>query len=192
MRHNATRSLLDYFNRIRGKDDAPLRRDVNPSDIPRLLPDIFMLEAVDNRWFRFRLAGTRLCAALGQEARGQEFGLVWTIDDRRRMTLAAQSVLANKLPFIIEAHDANTGEEVELLLLPMRSSETECDRLIGVFSRADPDRPLRMGMELMVEKMRFLTPDRPDPTEPEERPAPEAVIRARGVALRVYDGGKTN
>jgi hypothetical protein len=190
MRHNATRLLLDYFNRIRGKDDAPLRRDVNPSDIPRLLPDIFMLEAVDNRWFRFRLAGTRLCAALGQEARGEEFGMVWTLDDRRRMTLAAQSVLANRLPLIIEARDANTGEAVELSLMPLRSTETSCDRLIGVFSRTDPDRPLRLGMELAVEKMQFLTPDLPEPPAPDNRPAPDAVIRARGVALRVYDGGK--
>lgn len=190
MRHNATRLLLDYFNRIRGKDDAPLRRHVNPSDIPRLLPDIFMLEAVDNRWFRFRLAGTRLCAALGQEARGEEFGMVWTLDDRRRMTLAAQSVLANRLPLVIEARDANTGEAVELSLMPLRSSETACDRLIGVLSRTDPDRPLRMGMELTVEKMRFLTPDLPEPPEPDIRPTPDAIIRARGVALRVFDGGK--
>lgn len=190
MRHSATRLLLDYFNRIRGKDDAPLRRDVNPSDITRLLPDIFMLEAVDNRWFRFRLAGTRLCAALGQEARGEEFGLVWTLDDRRRMTLAAQSVLANRLPLIVEARDAHSGEQVEMSLLPMRSSETACDRLIGVFSRSQPDRPLRMGMELAVEKMRFVTPDRPMPEDRQDHPAPDAVIRARGLALRVYDGGK--
>ncbi|MDH6269003.1 hypothetical protein M2360_004423 [Rhizobium sp. SG_E_25_P2] len=190
MRHSATNLLLDYFNRIRGMDDAPLRRDVNPSDIPRLLPDIFMLEAVDNRWFRFRLAGTRLCAALGQEARGQEFGLFWTLDDRRRMTLAAQSVLANRLPLVVAARDVNTGEAVELSLLPLRSSETECDRLIGVFSRAEPDRPLRMGMELAVEKIQFLTPDRPQPPDPHDLPAPDAIIRARGVALRVYDGGK--
>jgi hypothetical protein len=190
MRHNATRSILDYFNRIRGKDDAPLRRDVNPSDIPRLLPDIFMLEAVDNRWFRFRLAGTRLCAALGQEARGEEFGMVWTLDDRRRMTLAAQSVLANRLPLIVEARDAHSGEAVELSLMPLRSSEAECDRLIGVFSRTDPDRPLRLGMELAVERMQFVTTDQPQPPEPEIRPAPETVIRTRGVALRVFDGGK--
>lgn len=190
MRHNATRLLLDYFNRIRGNDDAPLRRDVNPSEIKCLLPDIFMLEAVDNRWFRFRLAGTRLCAALGQEARGEEFGVVWTLDDRRRMTLAAQSVLANRLPLIVAARDAHSGESVELSLMPLRSSEEACDRLIGVLSRTDPDRPLRHGMELAVEKMQFLPPDRPLPPEPYDRLAPDAVIRARGVSLRVFDGGK--
>jgi hypothetical protein len=192
MRHNATRLLLDYFNRIRGKDDAPLRRDINPSDIPRLLPDIFMLEAVDNRWFRFRLAGTRLCAALGQEARGEEFGMVWTLDSRRRITLAAQSVLANRLPLVIEARDANSGEAVELSLMPLRSTETACDRLIGVLSRTNPERPLRQGMELAVEKMRFLTPDSPETPEPDTRPAPETVVRARRVALRVYEGGKAD
>src|SRR5512146_2629747 len=44
MKHATTRELYDYWNRVRGGERAPLRSAIEPSDIRRILGEMFILE----------------------------------------------------------------------------------------------------------------------------------------------------
>jgi hypothetical protein len=66
------RELFDYWLSSAGRRRMPARSDLDPLKIPRLLPDIGLIEikgAIDDA--RFRLAGTRLHQVYGQEITGK-------------------------------------------------------------------------------------------------------------------------
>ena len=66
------RELFDYWLTSAGRRRIPARSDLDPLKIPRLLPDIGLIElkgGVDES--RFRLAGTRLHHVYGQEITGK-------------------------------------------------------------------------------------------------------------------------
>ena len=65
--------LYSYWNEVRAGRLAPQRLDIEPSRIAAILSETFMLERVDARTYRYRLAGTRLCGLFGSELRGQNF-----------------------------------------------------------------------------------------------------------------------
>lgn len=58
--------LLNYWETIRGDRPIPRRKDLDPVDIPRLLPHIILVEVLRNELdrtfqdFRFRLIGTHV------------------------------------------------------------------------------------------------------------------------------------
>lgn len=69
---NKLRRLYDYWLTHCGKDAYPSRRDIDPLDIPDLLPNIFLLDVVgDAQDFVFRLAGTLVEDAFSMPLRGK-------------------------------------------------------------------------------------------------------------------------
>ena len=63
--------LLGYWQAKRRGRPAPDKDDIDPIDLPRLLPDIALLDAAPpGGVFRYRLAGSRAVAMLGREPRG--------------------------------------------------------------------------------------------------------------------------
>jgi hypothetical protein len=140
MRHKTTQAVLEYFNLARKREAAPLRADIDPQALKTVLPDVFILEMDHAGAFRFRLAGTRVCAILGQEARGNDFLSYFAAMQRHQMKLAAESVLANRTPLLIDINGHAEDEEplaYEMLLLPLRSTEAVCDRLFGSLASLD-------------------------------------------------------
>ncbi|MGD1879714.1 MAG: PAS domain-containing protein [Kiloniellaceae bacterium] len=69
---NKLRRLYDYW-RSRCREGAnPSRRDIDPLDIPDLLPNVFLLDVVgDAEDFVFRLAGTLVEDAFSMPLRGK-------------------------------------------------------------------------------------------------------------------------
>jgi hypothetical protein len=64
------RKLWLYWNERRGQRSMPAREDIDPVDIPAILPHLQLVEPVNGR-FRFRLAGTAIVAAYGAEMTGK-------------------------------------------------------------------------------------------------------------------------
>lgn len=57
--HWIPREALSYWEHIRGGKDVPSRADLDPADIPKLLPHLVLLDVLhDPRDFRYRLVGT--------------------------------------------------------------------------------------------------------------------------------------
>jgi hypothetical protein len=62
--------VLAYWRgKLRGRA-MPRRADIDPAEIPRLLPHLQLVERVDGR-YRYRLAGTAIVAAYGSELTGK-------------------------------------------------------------------------------------------------------------------------
>lgn len=146
-----------------------------------MLPDIFILEADRHGNLVFRLAGTRVCAILGRELRGEQFVALWHAPHRHKMKLAAESVLANQAPLTVKVRsiaDEETDGDLEMLLLPLSSRAGVVDRLYGCL--ADLTRP-----PLLTERGRILWADGLNFV------VPEAVIlppRAGGQAFTIVTG----
>jgi hypothetical protein len=62
--------LLAYWRRKLAGRAMPRRADIDPTEIPRLLPHLQLVERVGGR-YRYRLAGTAIVAAYGSELTGK-------------------------------------------------------------------------------------------------------------------------
>ena len=62
--------LLSYWRSKLAGRAMPRRADIEPTEIPQLLPNLQLVDRVDGR-FRYRLAGTAIVAAYGGELTGR-------------------------------------------------------------------------------------------------------------------------
>ena len=66
--------LYRYWLAKRADRRMPARRDLDPCDIPKLLPYVMIVEKVDDR-FRWRLVGTAVAQEAGRDLTGSIVGL---------------------------------------------------------------------------------------------------------------------
>ncbi len=63
--------LWRYWDTKRGRRRMPLRREIDPGEIPRLLPHLQLVEHVEGRGFRYRLCGSAIAQGYGFDATGK-------------------------------------------------------------------------------------------------------------------------
>lgn len=63
--------LWHYWDAKRGKRRMPLRREIDPCEIPRLLPHLQLVDRVEGRGYRYRLTGTAIVDGYGFDATGK-------------------------------------------------------------------------------------------------------------------------
>jgi hypothetical protein len=197
MRHKTTQAVWEYFNLVRKSETAPLRSDIDPQALKAVLPDVFILELDSAGIIRFRLAGTRVCAVLGQEARGNDFLSYFSAMQRHKMKLAAESVLANRRPLLIDINGLTEGEATlayEMLLLPLRSRDQVCDRRFGSLASldavpriSDRGRMLEANTLSFLDDMTIASPALPVADVAIGQPAP---LMSRIQHLRLLQGGR--
>src|SRR5579872_5062410 len=64
----------DYWRRIAAGRAMPARKDLDPVDIPRLLPHVMLVEVEGPGRFRYRLIGTAIAQEQGVNATGRFVG----------------------------------------------------------------------------------------------------------------------
>jgi hypothetical protein len=64
-------SLWRYWDAKRGRRRMPLRRDIEPAEIPRLLPHVQLVDRVEGKGFRYRLTGSAIAQGYGFDATGK-------------------------------------------------------------------------------------------------------------------------
>lgn len=70
--HNCLRELFDYWSLRCGGRRMPARSDIDPADIPSLLPHLLLADVdEDAHDVRFRLVGTELVQSFGGEFTGR-------------------------------------------------------------------------------------------------------------------------
>jgi hypothetical protein len=77
----------DYWRRIAAGRRMPGRRDLDPVDIPRLLPHVMLVEVHGPDRFRYRLIGTAIAQEQGVNATGRYVGEVIANPEYRRHAL---------------------------------------------------------------------------------------------------------
>ncbi len=218
MKHPSTRELYDYWQRLRGSRPAPERTEIEPSDIRRILGDTFILEAVSRTEYRFRLAGTRVCALYGRELKGKDFLSFWTGKDREAVATLLAAVSQDAAAAVLgmtgrSAHERNLPCEV--LFLPVRQKGGGFTRILGTLApMEDPywigihpimaqsiaslrliwpdERPhfLRRGDQLDVEVVPTAT-SQAYPLAPRVEARPRPGVPARPVPLQPWTGHPT-
>ena len=65
---------LAYWNRIRAGREMPARADLNPGDVPKLLPYMILIDVLhDPLDFRYRLIGTEIDRIVARNYKGVKF-----------------------------------------------------------------------------------------------------------------------
>jgi hypothetical protein len=210
MKHKTSETLYAYWNGVRGTYLAPRRFDIEPAKISSILSSTFMLERIDPKTFRYRLAGTTVCNIFGAELRGSNFLDGWPPEDhlsliRRLSVLSSRG--AAELMHLEAAPAGRTSIPFELLLLPLRHTGEALDRVLGSFVALDS--PSWLGTLPLVSKRlianEFIWPSGNPANEPEteakklpDRPAhvPLAlapgggrIVRSARRQFRVFNGG---
>ncbi|HHK74482.1 MAG TPA: PAS domain-containing protein [Rhizobiales bacterium] len=136
MKHKKTIELYQYWNKLRGSNAAPKRCDLDPHDIPGLLGDLFILERKTPVRYTFRLAGTRMCAAFGQELRQLEFNSMWKDQDRESIESVLHTITEDASTAILGVQGIGVGGHslpLEILLLPLYQTAGKLNRIVGIF-----------------------------------------------------------
>lgn len=68
--HPANRQLVDYWRSKSRGGAVPFKSAIDPSEIPRLLPDLLVYERIAPDHVRVRVVGTRVTARLGVDPTG--------------------------------------------------------------------------------------------------------------------------
>jgi hypothetical protein len=183
MKHPSSRAFFAIWDKSRAGERAPYRSDLPPETMRELLGDIFVLSYDSDAGYPLRVAGTRVCALLGGDRKGDSLPALFEPASRRDLTDIVGEVAEELLVAVagVDAVGADGGAvSLELLLLPFRSRAHTPLSLIGLLVSLTPARaPLR---QLTLTSWRYVGHQR-------ERFAPRALRKlalARG--LVVYEG----
>lgn len=196
MKHAATRELYTYWDRLRGSRLAPERAEIDPSAISRLLGDTFIIEIDEERTYPFRLAGTRLCALLGHELRGESALDLFSGADRTEFERLIDAVSLESAS-IVAGLDLRSNQsqriDAEMLLLPLRHRGDGNLRVLGVLSPSE--QPYWLGVcpieTSTIQSIRILWPSDRSAFE-QHVPALRLPQGARRLAhLTIIDGGRS-
>lgn len=137
MRHDSSLNVLTHWNERRGNDVAPSRPDIDPGAIRHSLGDVFLLSADFSGIYRYRLAGTRICALLGRELKDTNFADMWAERDRLRLNELLRTVSddhTGAIAGVTATTDDGSSCAVELLVLPLLHRGHARIRAMGVLA----------------------------------------------------------
>jgi hypothetical protein len=159
------RQMYQYWQGKRAGRRMPRRPDIDPVDIPHLLPNILISEVVrgpSGVRYRYRLAGTAVARAFGRDPTGRfadeltngayrEFilGLHHTVCEERRALFCESRylaqrelhVLAKRLLLPVSEDDEHVNQIISLLVFRFGSKQPETialDRTEGTTRHATP------------------------------------------------------
>lgn len=184
MRHQVSKDLYAYWNRLKGARAAPDRAHIDPAAIRHILADAFIVEVDAEGAFPLRYSGARINALWQAEQRGESFVDLWDEKSRRGVSAAMATVSDGAIPVVAGARTrASDGArlDLELLLLPLRHFGKTHARMLGSLSAPYPAD--RLGafcvdpLELLSMRIVSLTP-RPGARTADERarPGPRLVV----------------
>jgi hypothetical protein len=206
MKQRTLDTLFSYWNEVRAGRLAPQRLEIEPSRIAAILSETFMLERIDARTYRYRLAGTQLCGLFGSELRGRNFLEDWSEEDRNVLARDLASVCEQGAAATLAlegSSDARHRVDLEAILLPLAHGGNKIVRIIGAMTPTS--RPYWLDSEPLksrrIRRHELIWPDgRPHAViERLGRQAPFVppreqmrIVKTGRRQFRVFEGGKHN
>lgn len=127
--HPALGQLYDYWLGQRAGRRAPLRRDIDPIAMPKLLPDLIIAEQAGADDLRYRLVGTRIVRAHGLDYTGWPLSELATQRDAHAL---ARQLYAPVLEQALPVHSEGPFRWTRRLHLPMSTTGERIDQaLVG-------------------------------------------------------------
>src|SRR3981081_729980 len=121
MKHPSNREFFAYWDEQRGGARAPDRSAIEPGAVRELLGDIFVLSYDAVAGYPFRVAGTRVCALLGEDLKDRSFSAIFAADGRGGAGEVFRVVGEEMQPAvagITATSQDGSPAHLELLLLP--------------------------------------------------------------------------
>ncbi len=197
IRFESTREIIGYWEAAKTDVYAPVRSDIRPDGMAKLLPRVFIVGEEKLKWI-FRLAGTELYGVYGAELTGRPLSYMWG-GENVRVTASLRRAGGISRPLLVHSMSSGAEGEVftETVMLPMRSSRdfADVDRFLGLQSFSRP-KPWWLG-NMPVTGARIVAMDVVQDLEnagaAEKRGRETPVISLSGVVkprLRVIEGGR--
>jgi len=138
----ALKTLFAYWLAKSAGRIGPSRDDINPTDIPAILPNIHMHDVLDGgRAFRARLIGTQIVAAIGDDQTNRIFTESENDLVGARVFAAMSAVVTHKRPIRGTARHAAAPRldflSAESVFLPLSSDGQKVNKLLActIFSQ---------------------------------------------------------
>jgi hypothetical protein len=218
MKQKTNQTLFNYWNKVRDQRLAPRRFEIEPSQIAAILPSTFILERIDSETFRFRLAGTAICDAFGQDFRDSNFLSGWSESDRISLERHLSVVTLHGGVGVLDIDVSNESDvaaaragdgsyvvqarslRFEVVLLPLLHTRDVVDRVLGAMTPTST--PDWLGHDVLsvrsLAQASIVWPDGVAPSVADSimRQEPFAphvrkarIVRSDRRQFRVYDGG---
>ena len=138
LRYDSLLQALAYWDSKRRGRPMPARRDLDPIEIPRLLPRIILTDVLrDPLDFRYRLIGTEVVAVARRDFTGSRFSemagkgsdsVVW---DNCLTGVRTKAPFSRKPPYVGPLDDLHSGQN---LLMPLSSDGQQVDMIFQVIA----------------------------------------------------------
>ncbi|MBS0246069.1 MAG: PAS domain-containing protein [Proteobacteria bacterium] len=207
MKHPSSQAVYAHWNERRGTRAAPERAEIDPAAIRRALGDTIILAADFVETWRFRLAGTRVCALFNREIKGESLAALWREEDQKTLATLTETITVEKTGAVmglVGRTDDGAEVDLEMLMLPLAHTGHARIRGLGVLAPSSP--PYWLGSkpvtELRLMALRHIGPDIdglaagltlapaqvPEPAEGETAALHDGGRRRHGFV--VYSGGR--
>ena len=135
MKHINTQKLYNYWKEQCQGDLVPLRYDIEPAKIAAHLPDIFLIDKLEENK-TISLAGSRMCSLFDRELKGEMFPTLFAAEDQNTPIAVCNTVANESVPAIfgILAHTKDATLSIETLMLPLRGENNKIDSLLCMLS----------------------------------------------------------
>jgi hypothetical protein len=135
--HPTIRALYDYWISVHPPAGLPGRQHIDPTAIPRLLPDLFMVDVSrDPLRFKYRLVGTEFVTLIGRDLTGRYLDEVHPSFNGlilRQYTEAAElGQPAYRKGPIMYARPDKRYLGMERLIVPLSGNGVDVDMILGV------------------------------------------------------------
>lgn len=136
-RHAKIHSLFRYWDSLRPADGLPARKDFDPTEIPDLLPNIWLIDVIPpTPRFQYRLVGTAIVQARGYDQTGcfldqevADFPQSQTYADLQKV-LTGEVSWRRGVPD--KLHRLNDIYSLERIFLPLASDGTSVNIVVAL------------------------------------------------------------
>lgn len=141
--HPLSRTLFRAWETMRGGRTAPSRRDLDLGQMRKLVPCLFIAEhCAASQDFRWRLAGTAICALLGREVTGTDVMAGWAEFERNVIRRFLSGVSGTHQPALLRLRfTTDRGQYIvaELAAFPLLAADGASTHVLGgLFTFPDP------------------------------------------------------
>jgi hypothetical protein len=128
-------ALYDYWRTKRGSRAMPSRSDIDPIEIPKLLPWIIMYDVLPVGGYAIRLLGEEIASFLGRDATGETASDVLTPRGAEMAVQVLDSTVAERAPKFRAGKAYWSAEkdysDFEACFLPMSPDDRTVDIILG-------------------------------------------------------------
>lgn len=126
-----------YWRRQRGSRAMPPRRAIDPIEIPRLLPNLQLIDVVEGGRFRYRLTGTGLVTAFGKEYTGKHLDELFAGDELAYAVRVYSTVCSERRPVFLRNRYGTTRDVAMVanrLYMPLSDDGVSVNVIFGALT----------------------------------------------------------